>query len=82
MIGNTSSGIVEAASFNKLVINVGNRQKGRVSGKNVYHVKNDKNEILQAYENSKSNKIDKFDNPFGNGNAANQIVKILFNEIL
>lgn len=35
MIGNTSSGIIEAASFGKYVINVGNRQKGRIAGVNV-----------------------------------------------
>jgi GDP/UDP-N,N'-diacetylbacillosamine 2-epimerase (hydrolysing) len=38
MIGNTSSGIVEAASFNKYVLNLGTRQKGRLSGDNVIHL--------------------------------------------
>ena len=35
LIGNTSSGIIEAASFNKYVVNVGNRQKGRAQSKNI-----------------------------------------------
>ncbi len=35
LIGNSSSGIIEAASFNKHVLNIGNRQKGRARGKNV-----------------------------------------------
>ena len=35
LIGNTSSGILEAASFGKYVVNVGDRQKGRVQSKNV-----------------------------------------------
>lgn len=35
LLGNTSSGILEAASFNKYVINVGDRQKGREQSKNV-----------------------------------------------
>ncbi len=35
LIGNTSSGIIEAASFGKYVINVGDRQKGRVQSENV-----------------------------------------------
>jgi GDP/UDP-N,N'-diacetylbacillosamine 2-epimerase (hydrolysing) len=35
LIGNTSSGILEAATFGKYVINVGNRQKGRLQSKNV-----------------------------------------------
>ena len=35
MIGNSSSGIVEAASFKMPVINIGNRQKGKFFQKNV-----------------------------------------------
>lgn len=38
LIGNTSSGIIEAASFGKYVVNVGNRQKGRARGENVKDV--------------------------------------------
>jgi GDP/UDP-N,N'-diacetylbacillosamine 2-epimerase (hydrolysing) len=46
LVGNTSSGIVEAASFNKYVINVGDRQKGRICGENVIHVPFDTQEII------------------------------------
>ena len=35
LIGNTSSGILEAASFGKYVVNVGNRQEGRLQSENV-----------------------------------------------
>lgn len=35
--GNSSSGIIEAASFKKLVLNVGERQKNRASDRNVVH---------------------------------------------
>lgn len=38
LIGNTSSGIIEAASFNKFVLNLGDRQSGRLSGENVIHL--------------------------------------------
>lgn len=38
MLGNTSSGIIEAASFKKWVINIGDRQKGRLRNKNVIDV--------------------------------------------
>jgi len=34
IIGNSSSGIIEAASFNKYVVNVGDRQKGRLQSEN------------------------------------------------
>ena len=37
LLGNTSSGIIEAASFAKYVINLGDRQKGRLCGDNVIH---------------------------------------------
>ena len=35
LIGNTSSGIVEAASYKKPVVNLGNRQQGKIQPKNV-----------------------------------------------
>ena len=38
LIGNTSSGIVEAASFQKYVLNVGDRQKGRLCSENIIHL--------------------------------------------
>lgn len=46
MIGNTSSGIVEAASFQKYVLNLGDRQKGRLAGENVIHIPFDSAEIV------------------------------------
>jgi GDP/UDP-N,N'-diacetylbacillosamine 2-epimerase (hydrolysing) len=49
MIGNTSSGIIEAASFKNFVINIGDRQKGRAQSKNVYNAKYDKNEIIEKF---------------------------------
>lgn len=38
LIGNSSSGIIEAASFHKYVLNVGDRQKGRLSSENIIHL--------------------------------------------
>lgn len=46
LLGNTSSGIIEAASFQKYVINLGNRQLGRQAGGNVYHCPFDSEKIL------------------------------------
>jgi len=48
LLGNTSSGIIEAASFNKYVINLGDRQKGRLCGDNVIHVPFNKQRIIEA----------------------------------
>jgi GDP/UDP-N,N'-diacetylbacillosamine 2-epimerase (hydrolysing) len=46
LIGNTSSGIIEAASFHKYVINVGSRQKGRAKSSNVFDVSFDAKNIV------------------------------------
>lgn len=48
LLGNTSSGIIEAASANKYVINLGNRQQGRLSGDNVINTAVKREQILQA----------------------------------
>jgi GDP/UDP-N,N'-diacetylbacillosamine 2-epimerase (hydrolysing) len=48
MLGNTSSGIIEAASFAKYVVNVGDRQKGRLRNENIIDVPFDIVEILMA----------------------------------
>lgn len=51
LIGNTSSGIIEAASFGKYVVNVGDRQKGRLQSKNILNVQyNHKDLILKINE--------------------------------
>jgi GDP/UDP-N,N'-diacetylbacillosamine 2-epimerase (hydrolysing) len=50
LLGNTSSGIIEAASFNKYVIDIGDRQKGRLCGENVIHVPFDSQQIIAAVQ--------------------------------
>lgn len=50
MLGNTSSGISEAASFQKYFINIGDRQAGREFGSNVISMPVDKKMILQSVE--------------------------------
>lgn len=51
LIGNTSSGIIEAASFEKYVLNLGERQKGRLCGENVLHLPFDAKKIVESAEN-------------------------------
>ena len=55
MIGNSSSGIIEAASFGKFVINLGSRQKGRVQSQNVLNCKCNKLQLIKSI-----NKLKKF----------------------
>jgi GDP/UDP-N,N'-diacetylbacillosamine 2-epimerase (hydrolysing) len=48
LIGNTSSGILEAASFSKYVVNVGSRQKGRLQSQNIFNADFNTDSILDA----------------------------------
>jgi GDP/UDP-N,N'-diacetylbacillosamine 2-epimerase (hydrolysing) len=48
LVGNTSSGIIEAASFNKFVINLGDRQAGRAISSNIINVEIKKDYIIDA----------------------------------
>lgn len=78
MIGNTSSGIIEAASFNKYVINLGERQKGRLTSDNVLHAKFNSDEILENVKiiiNKKFNYTG--NNKYFQFNVASTIINIL-----
>lgn len=77
LLGNSSSGIIEAASFSKYVINIGDRQKGRDSGENIFHIPAQKDEILDTAK--KIEELDTFDgsNIYGNGTATRKIVAII-----
>ena len=55
VIGNSSSGIIEVASFGKYVINLGDRQKGRLASENVIHIPFQSGSIIEVY-NKFSNK--------------------------
>lgn len=50
VIGNSSSGIVEAPSMKVGTINIGNRQKGRIGAKSIIHCNAIKEDIIKAFE--------------------------------
>lgn len=81
MVGNSSSGIIEAASFGLPVVNIGNRQRGRVHGQNVLDVACDKGGIVhgiqRALEPGFKRAAEDMDNPYGDGNASSVIVNTL-----
>ena len=81
VIGNSSSGLLEAPSFNTPTINVGNRQKGRIEAKSVISVSADKVEILKGINiifSSAFKKRLRFNkNPYDNGNSSSKIIKTL-----
>ena len=81
VIGNSSSGLIEAPSFKKPTINIGDRQRGRVYGLSVINCKPSEKEIIESIKlglsDSFRKKINKSLNPYGNKNASIEIVKIL-----
>ena len=77
MLGNTSSGIIEAASFRKYVINLGDRQKGRISSKNVLHTPFDNKTILEKANSIKSLPELNGSNIYFRKGAASKIISIL-----
>tara|TARA_B100000787_G_C16195295_1_gene300362 strand:- start:1076 stop:2227 length:1152 start_codon:yes stop_codon:yes gene_type:complete len=79
LIGNTSSGIIEAASFKKPVVNIGSRQKGRIRNLNVVDSEMDnlKDSINLALSKDFANKIHGIKNIYGDGLASEIIVKRL-----
>ena len=90
MVGNSSSGIVEAASFKLPVVNIGNRQRGRVRSKNVIDVGYNRVEILEGLKKATSPEflatLGNLVNPYGDGHAAERIIdnlkKVTINEQL
>ena len=81
VIGNTSSGIIEAASFHKPVVNIGSRQSGRLQSGNVIDTSIEKLEdsIDKATSASFVKYCRNVENIYGDGNASGQIVTILEN---
>lgn len=77
LLGNTSSGFVDASFFPKDVINLGNRQKGRIETKNIRTVPFDRNKILEAVKEIERNPCKEPINIYGQGDTAHKIVKIL-----
>jgi UDP-hydrolysing UDP-N-acetyl-D-glucosamine 2-epimerase len=78
MAGNSSSGIIEAASFNLPVVNVGNRQQGRAQSGNVINCNTSQNEIEEAIKLASSKHAKDIAratiNIYGDGKAAKRIV--------
>ncbi len=81
MVGNSSSGIVEAASFKLPVVNIGSRQKGRPRTANVIDVGTRRNDIRRAVRKALSlgfrRTLRNLRNPFGDGHSAERIVRTL-----
>ena len=89
VVGNSSSGIIEAPSMKTGTINIGRRQAGRLAASSVIHSDPDRESIGKAFDKRFSKKFQEslkaVKNPYGNGGAAKKIItylkKINFEEI-
>ena len=85
VIGNSSSGIIEAPSFQVPTIDIGNRQKGRTAADSVIHCEPDTKAIMDAVRTARSkafqDSLPNIVNPYGDGHVSAKIVgklKIFF----
>ncbi len=81
MVGNSSSGIMETASFALPTVNVGVRQKGRERARNVLDAAADADVILARIAEARSEtfraSLEGMTNPYGDGQASERIVQVL-----
>jgi UDP-N-acetylglucosamine 2-epimerase (non-hydrolysing)/GDP/UDP-N,N'-diacetylbacillosamine 2-epimerase (hydrolysing) len=81
LVGNSSSGIMETASFELPTVNIGMRQQGRERAKNVLDAAATEASILQAIEQAKTPQFRRslagMINPYGDGHASEKIVEVL-----
>jgi UDP-N-acetylglucosamine 2-epimerase (non-hydrolysing)/GDP/UDP-N,N'-diacetylbacillosamine 2-epimerase (hydrolysing) len=82
LVGNSSSGIHETPTFKIPAVNIGNRQMGRERAANVIDVPNDAKSIEEGlrkalFDNEFREFVKTIKNPYGEGNSASQIVKLM-----
>lgn len=81
VIGNSSSGIIEAPTAGVPTLNIGNRQEGRIRAKSVIDVKNSSNEISLGLNQALSHEMRKIaakrNSPFGTPGASKRIFEVL-----
>lgn len=82
LVGNSSSGVLEAPSFRVPVVNIGNRQRGRPQASNILNCEHDRGAIVRTLNTAL--KDDEFRrrrteavNPYGDGQSSPRICKVL-----
>ena len=85
VVGNSSSGIIEAPAFHVPTVNIGDRQNGRLQSESIINCEQDKESILAAIEKARSEKhkmiCKTIVSPYGNGHSAEKIAKMILNYI-
>jgi GDP/UDP-N,N'-diacetylbacillosamine 2-epimerase (hydrolysing) len=87
LVGNSSSGILEAPMLKLPVVNVGNRQIGRLHAENVQFVSHDKAEIIGAiqkavYDENYISTVNGCSNPYGDGKSSQKIAEIIAKTVI
>jgi UDP-N-acetylglucosamine 2-epimerase (non-hydrolysing)/GDP/UDP-N,N'-diacetylbacillosamine 2-epimerase (hydrolysing) len=81
LLGNSSSGIMEAASFALPAVNVGIRQRGRERGRNVLDAEATESSILDRLGTARSpgfrRSLAGMENPYGDGHASERIAEVI-----
>ena len=77
MIGNSSSGIIESASFDLPTVNIGSRQENREQNENVINVPVSKEAIKTGIDTALQIKGNHFQNIYGDGKSGERIVNLL-----
>jgi GDP/UDP-N,N'-diacetylbacillosamine 2-epimerase (hydrolysing) len=81
VVGNSSSGLMEAPSLGVGTINIGNRQQGRVKADSVIDCAPDRDSILRAIRHLEDplyqKRLERTVNPYGDGGASQRIVQVL-----
>ena len=84
IVGNSSSGLLEAPTFNVPAVNIGRRQNMRFRGINVIDVPFEQEKVVEAISKAISNEFHSYlqrecSNPYGDGHSSERILDLLIN---
>jgi len=74
VVGNSSSGLYEAPSFQKPTVDIGARQQGRLAAASVIHCEPVREDIVRAIREAAERDCSRVENPYGDGHSAARIV--------
>ncbi len=81
VVGNSSSGVIEAPMFNTPTVNIGDRQKGRLAANSIIHSSTEKHSIIEGInvviDDNFISSIFPATNPYGSGDSSNSILQTL-----
>jgi len=86
IIGNSSSGVLEAPTLNTPSINIGDRQKGRIKAESVFDCENNETDILSTLKEVDTlylnNRVENVNNPYEKEGTSGKIIKVIEDYLL